>query len=302
MRGMKTLLQDPVRTGTTLLPDGRQLGWAEWGPSSGSPVLFCPGAGMSRWMGLGAGVLERLAVRLISVDRPGLGSSTPAPGIQLWDWATDIQHFATAQGLNGLAAIGYSQGAPFALACAAGGGVTAVAIVAGTDELAHPALRTALHPEVAKLVDLVATEPARAEAFFAGMSPQMMWDMVMGMSSEADRAVFSEPSFAAAYRRALDEGFAQGSAGYVRDTLLAKSRWPFDVEAVRVPVDLWYGGLDTSPVHSPDFGESLGRRLPSARRHLLPQVGSALLWTHSEDILASLLARSGASVATRPAG
>ncbi len=196
--------------------------------------------------------------------------------------------------------VGFSQGAPFALACAAAGVVRAAAIVAGTDELAHPGLRELLHPEVAKLVDLVATEPERAEAFFAGMSAQMMWDMVMRMSSEADRAVFSQPRFAAAYRRALEEGFAQGSASYAWDTILANRRWPFDPGAIRVPVDLWYGGLDTSPVHSPDFGESLARRIPTARRHVLPEAGSALLWTHSEDILVSLLARSRNPEATPP--
>ncbi|MDY7232489.1 alpha/beta fold hydrolase [Hyalangium rubrum] len=290
---MNTLVQGPARTGTTRLSDGRLLGWGEWGPTSGTPVLFCPGAAMSRWLGFGADVLEGLKVRLISLDRPGLGASTPAPGRGLLDWAEDVRGFAAAQGLERLPVVGYSQGAPFALACAAKGVVTGVALVAGGDELAYPALRGMLHPEVAKLVDLSAAEPARAEAFFAGMSVQMMWDMVIGMSSESDRAVFTAPRFAEAYRRALDEGFMQGSAGYARDTVLAMSRWPFDPGAIRVPVDLWYGGLDTSTVHSPDQGETLARRIPTARRQLLPQVGSALLWTHSEDILRSLLSRTG---------
>jgi pimeloyl-ACP methyl ester carboxylesterase len=298
---MNTRIQEPARTGTTQLPDGRLLGWAEWGPMSGIPVLLCPGAATSRWLGFGADVLERLKLRLISVDRPGLGASTAAPGRGLNDWPADIQRLAEAQRLEGLLAVGYSQGAPFALSCAARGVVKGAAIVAGTDELAHPSLRAMLHPEVAKLVELSTAEPARAEAFFAGMSAQMMWDMVIGMSSDADRAVFTEPLFAAAYRRALDESFTQGTAGYARDTLLAMSRWPFEPGAIHVPVDLWYGRLDTSPVHSPDFGETLARRIPSARRQVLPHAGSALLWTHSEDILASLLARSGRPDTTPPA-
>lgn len=282
----------PARLGTTRLPDGRSLGWAEWGPVSGAPVLLCPGAATSRWLGFGAGGVDALNVRLVSVDRPGLGASTPAPTRSLSDWASDVKHLATAQGLEGLMAVGYSQGAPFALACAAAGVVTRVAVVAGTDELAHPALRERLVPDVARLVAQATTEPAQAEAFFAGMSAQMMWDMVLGMSSEADRAVYTEPVFAEAYQRALSEAFSQGSAGYARDTVLAFSPWPFDVGALRVPVDLWYGALDTSPVHSPDHGETLARRMPSARRHLLPHAGGALPWTHGEDILAALLARS----------
>ncbi len=289
---MSTWVSEPARTGTTRLPDGRALGWAEWGPTSGTPVLLCPGAATSRSLGFGANVVDGLKVRLVSVDRPGLGASTPAPGRGLLDWGADVAHLAAARGLEGLAVVGASQGAPFALACAAAGAVTRVALVAGTDELAHPSLRGLLVPDVARLVDLATHEPAQAEAFFAGMSAQRMGDMVLGMSCEADRAVYTEPVFAEAYRRALAEAFSQGSAGYARDTVLAFSPWPFDVGALRVPVDLWYGGLDTSPVHSPDQGESLARRMPSARRHLLPRAGGALLWTHGEDILTSLLARN----------
>jgi pimeloyl-ACP methyl ester carboxylesterase len=286
------VLEPPARTGTTQLPDGRSLGWGEWGPASGTPVLLCPGAATSRWLGLDANVLDKRGIRLISVDRPGLGSSTPAPERELNDWAADIQSWAVARELEGLLAVGFSSGAPFALACAASGVVKGAAIVAGTDELAHPDLRGKLHPEVAQLVELAATEPARAEASFAGLSAQAMWDMIIRMSSDADRAVYTEPRFAAAYQRALAEGFLQGSAGYARDTLLTMSRWPFDPGSIHVPVDLWYGGLDTSPVHSPDSGETLARRIPSAQHHLLPQAGAALLWTHCEEILASLLARA----------
>jgi pimeloyl-ACP methyl ester carboxylesterase len=169
-------------------------------------VLLCPGAATSRLLGLDASALDKRGVRLISVDRPGLGSSTPAPGRELNDWAADIQSWAATRKLEGLLAVGFSSGAPFALACAARGVVKGAAIVAGTDELAHPALRGKLHPEVARLVALAATEPARAEAFFAGLSAQAMWDMIIRMSSEADRAVYTETRFAETYQRALARG------------------------------------------------------------------------------------------------
>ncbi|WP_067133417.1 alpha/beta fold hydrolase [Microtetraspora malaysiensis] len=58
---------------------------------------------------------------------------------------------------------------------------------------------------------------------------------------------------------------------------------------IAVPVDLWYGGHDASSVHSPDHGAELARRIPASRRHLLPEAGGSLLWTHAEEILTSLL-------------
>ena len=66
----------PDRLGTTTLPDGRRLGWSEWGPPGGTPVLLCPGAATSRRLGFGGEVLDDLDVRLVSVDRPGLGGRT----------------------------------------------------------------------------------------------------------------------------------------------------------------------------------------------------------------------------------
>jgi pimeloyl-ACP methyl ester carboxylesterase len=58
--------------------------------------------------------------------------------------------------------------------------------------------------------------------------------------------------------------------------------------SVTVPVDLWYGAEDTA--HSPDNGARLATRVPGARRHVVPGIGGALLWTHAAPILSALLA------------
>ncbi len=54
------------------------------------------------------------------------------------------------------------------LACAAAGDLTDAAVVAGTDELAHPSLAAALPPEVTAMVEAVRTDSAAAETLFAG--------------------------------------------------------------------------------------------------------------------------------------
>ncbi|WP_433467817.1 alpha/beta fold hydrolase [Spirillospora sp. CA-128828] len=108
----------------------------------------------------------------------------------------------------------------------------------------------------------------------------------MDASPKPDLRVYQDPAFAAAYRRALDEAFAQGPDGYARDTTLAMGRWSFDLGQINVPVDLWYGELDTS--HSPDNGATLASRIPHARRHVVEGIGGAVLWTEAARILQSL--------------
>ena len=280
----------PDRLGRTRLPDGRLLGWSEWGPPNGVPILLCPGAATSRRLGFGEDVVEPLGVRLVSVDRPGLGVSTPAPGRTFSDFVDDIRRFAALRGLGRPLMVGNSQGAPFALACAEAGVVSALAVVSGSDEVGAPEFATALPAGPRGLVARVASDPVGAEEFLAGFGPDAMWDMVMGTSPECDLAVYRDAGFTAAYRQALAEGFAQGGAGYARDTVLAMGRWPFPLPEITVPVDIWYGERDTG--HSPDNGAFLAARIPTARRRVVPEAGGALLWTHSGQILTSLLGRA----------
>lgn len=281
----------PPRSTHSLRVDGsRRVGWAEWGPPQGRPVLFCTGAGLSSSLGFGAHVLDELGVRLLCVDRAGLGRSDPDPDKTLDSYARDVARVLESQGIERPAVVGYSQGAPFAVALGGAGVASALALVAGTDELSHPRLRHRLAPDVIRLIDAIAADPAGFEASFAERADaESMWTLILSMSSAVDRALYEHPDFASVFRQSLAEGFAQGPGGYVRDLVLASSPWPTAPERVSVPVHLWYGELDSSPVHSPDFGQTLCARFPSATLHTLPDEGSALLWTRSREILAELV-------------
>lgn len=262
------------------------MAWSEWGPAGGTPVLLSPGAGTSGALGFATDALDRLGVRLIAVDRPGLGGSDPSPNRTLLDGAADVRALATALSLEWPAIVGFSQGAPLALACAANGVVSAAAVVSGTDELW--ALRDSLPPQLQPQIELAASDPAAAEGMFRSMTPEMLLAMVDG-SPEVDLAVYRHPAFAPAFAAAVHEAFVRGPDGFARDTLLAMQRWPFDPATIRVPVHLWYGAVDASPFHSVDHGASLSRRIPNSERTVIPEAAGAILWTHGAEILAALL-------------
>jgi pimeloyl-ACP methyl ester carboxylesterase len=278
----------PVRRGQVLVAPARRMAFSEWGPADGAPVLFSPGAATSGSLGFAASALERLGARLIAVDRPGLGRSDPSPDRTLLDTAADLRALAAALSLDRPAIVGFSQGAPLALACAAIGAVSAVAVVSGTDELAGPALRGKLPPQIGQQLDLAEANPPAAEAMFRGMTAAMLHEMISG-SPAVDLVVYRDPAFAAAFAAAVDEAFVQGPDGFARDALLALQRWPFEPAEIRAPVHLWYGRLDASPLHSVDFGASLARRIPGAACTVIEGAAGAILWTHGAEIVGALL-------------
>lgn len=77
------------------LPDGRKLGYAQFGLLTGRPILYCHGLPGSR---VEAGHLHEAALevgaRIIATDRPGMGSSSPQPGRTLLDHPKDLQQLA----------------------------------------------------------------------------------------------------------------------------------------------------------------------------------------------------------------
>lgn len=265
----------PVREGHLDI-DGRRVGWTEHG--DGEPIVFCNGAAMSSSF-----LFDAPGVRLICIDRAGLGRSSPDPNKSFASYARDVEAVLAHLGIHRPRVIGFSQGGPFAVALA--GLASSLTLVAATDELAHPALRHLLVPDVARLIDAIAADAAGFEATFRA-DAEGLWQLILQMSSSHDRAIYEQPAFATAYRQALAEGFAQGPAGYVRDFVLASQRWPTPPEQIMIPVTLWYGALDTSPVHSPDFGATLAGRFPQVVRHLLADEGGSLLWTRARAIVA----------------
>jgi pimeloyl-ACP methyl ester carboxylesterase len=205
-------------------------------------------------------------------------------------WADDVAELVRQRELRDAVAVGFSQGAPFALQLASAGLVRAVAVVAGQDDFNHPPTFEKLDPQVIAMINGLRNDPEAFKETVGAANPDWLWSMIMSMSSEQDQQAFADEPFASAYRRSLEEGFSQGSSGYVRDLVNTWSPWPFRLEDMRVPVDLWYGRRDISPVHSPNFGETMATRIPRARLFMETDEGTSLLWTRGEEILSELFA------------
>ncbi|HEX2864527.1 MAG TPA: alpha/beta hydrolase, partial [Deinococcales bacterium] len=279
----------PASAGRVVLPDGRVLAWREWGDPDGRPLVYCTGAGLTGRLAFGVAAARAGGWRVLAPDRPGLGASSPHPGKTLASWVEDARAWLSELGLRRPAVLGFSQGAPFALALLHAGLAPAGALVAGQDDLHDPALRARLPEDVRAMLARARNDPAGVEAELNGWaSPEALWRLVMDFSGPADRDFFAREDFAAAYRAALGEAFSQGPGGYARDTLNALSPWPYRPEEIAAPVAVWYGEEDVGLMHSPDQGARLTARLQHARLAVVPGVGARVLWTHANAILSAL--------------
>src|SRR5207244_11105793 len=61
---------------------------------------------------------DHLGLRLVCVERPGIGSSTDHAYHQVRDWAPDVAAVADHLGYDRFMVVGLSGGGPYALACA----------------------------------------------------------------------------------------------------------------------------------------------------------------------------------------
>ena len=156
----------PAPGGTVSLASGRRLSFDDVGDPSGRPVFFlhgCPGSRLSRHPD--DAIAGRAGVRLISVDRPGYGSSDADPAGDEVTQADDVVALADHLGIGRFAVIAWSSGGPTALALAAehpdrieGRGVGRSRIgAAGRVEVVGPA-QPVDHQEAGRPVELTADQ------------------------------------------------------------------------------------------------------------------------------------------------
>ncbi len=255
------------------LPDGRRIGYADYGDPGGFPVFYfhgCPGSRLEAL--LASEAAARQGVRLIAVDRPGYGLSDPKPGRQLLDWPADVSALADTLALKQFSILGASGGGPYALACA----------FRLTDRLHRVGLAAGLAPlreDQLKLTSRLGLLLVRA-AFplihtvlepLARRHPHRMVAIAARLLNSPDREVLKRLGVNAIFQRSLQEAFCQGGAGMRRDMELYGSPWGFSLEEVTHPIELWHGEADR--LLSPQMGRRQAEALPHAIVHLVPGEG-----------------------------
>jgi pimeloyl-ACP methyl ester carboxylesterase len=288
---------------TVELPDGRRLGYAEYGHSNGSPILFFHGVPGSRLSGLLAGVLAApLGGRVIAIDRPGYGLSDFHPRRHLADWPADVSAFAKALGLDRFAVFGHSGGGPYAAATAYAlpERVTSAAIVSGMGPVTTREAWRQMTPRQ-RFTRFVARRAALVRMAMAQTAGQITTDAEAyligrdGITPEVDLEVLRRPTIRAMLKEDLQEAFAQGAGAAAYDIGLLARPWGFALEQIRVPVHIWHGERDRIvPVW---LGRQVAAAIPNSHARFIRDAGHMLFVDRMDDILGTLVERTPPAVA-----
>jgi pimeloyl-ACP methyl ester carboxylesterase len=283
-KNMTEILSFPDKGKTIQLPDRRLLGYAEYGRLSGKPLLYFHGHPGSRSEArFLAEPAAQAGMRLIGVDRPGLGLSTYKAGRRLLDWPDDVAQLADALGLERFAVVGFSGGGPYALACAykLSHRLTACGLVAGVGHTG-PVL-TFLSMWVPWLMLPLVRRSFRTEAQARKSLTQAARSWI-----EPDRKALAAPVVNELMAASLVEALEPGARGAAYDGVLLGRAWGFRLEDVAFPaLYLWHGERDNQvPIAQ---GRAVAERLPHCQAVYYPDEGHiSLIVNRAQDILRAL--------------
>ncbi len=274
--------------------NGRQLGYAEYGDSAGHPVFFFHGFPGSR---LQAGDFNDVArnknCRLIGIDRPGMGCSSPNKSHSLLSWTDDIRALAEHLNIHKFSIIAHSGGAPFALACAykIPEYIANIALVSAMPPTIMPKVKAAM-PFGLRLINGLARSIPGVSWLLMQLQQKVLlkpkiFHKMMQQCPAPDRLICENEEQMDRAILALKEAFKQNVRGAAEEFRLLLKDWGFDLKSIDKPVAIWQGALDKQVLVS--YAKLYQSLLPhSTLRISEDDAHLSMLYSHIDEILDSL--------------
>ena len=280
---------------TIRLRDGRLLGYAEWGDPSGRPLFYFHGWPGARVEGrLGDEAAKAKGVRMIALDRPGMGLSDYQPRRTLVNWPDDVIQLAAAIGLDRFAVLGISGGGPYAAACAwkLSDRLTRAGIVSCLAPLDVPGATAGMSRQNRLAFQIVGRLSVLRRLLMAkaGVSVRRHPDRVLesGLAAAVDKKHLDRPDVRKVLVESLSEAYRSGSRGPAWEMGLYARPWGFRLEDIRTPVYLSHGEQDANaPV---TMGRYLASVIPDCQATFHPGEGHLHFIDRLPEILAAVSA------------
>ena len=241
--------------GTVRVREGRKLGIAEFGTPDGQPIIWFHGTpGARRQVPEEARrIADARGLRIVGIDRPGVGLSTPHHYDKIFDFVPDLEMVVDQLGIDRFAAIALSGGAPYALAAAAGlpGRVPAVGILGGVVPSVGPDAPPGGWVGFAKRFRSVMPLIRHPSGVFLTaavrvlkpLGPQAL-QLYARVTPPGDREVLTRPDVSEMFLDDLTENGGRSMRALLADGILFTRDWGFEPHEIDVPIWWWHGDAD----------------------------------------------------------
>jgi len=276
--------------------DGRRLAYIEFGDPTSPLVIHNHGGPSSRLEGrLLANGATAHGLRLVSVDRPGMGRSTAQKDRSYEGWCNDLLTIADTLGYQQFGVSGWSEGGPWPLAAAA---YLDPARLRHVTSIAGGNYGTFGDMWAAKFMDKVDTVGGKL-ALHHRLEFHLMYEFLgldathfrtsyiktlVKLVNDYDATFLRDPEYAEPFADMSAECFAQGSEPLVDDSELLYHRWAFDVTKIERPVHMWQG-TDDHLVPYP-INKEISDRMPGSVWHEVQGAGHLVAIGEADAIFA----------------
>jgi pimeloyl-ACP methyl ester carboxylesterase len=239
---------------------------------------------------------ERPGVRLIGLDRPGIGGSDLKAGYRLLDWPADVVQVADQLGIERFVVEGLSGGGPYALACAykiphrlIACGLIAPSTGPFMRDVGSRRLRTAIwmldhipwlvRALVRLSIRLRGSDEASIEKRLARNRARL---------GAADNTRLGVPEIRSSFAHAIAESYRQGADANTRDAMIFTRPWGFEIEDITFEkIFLWQGAHNqVMPIAA---ARRLAQALPHCTATFYPDEGHLSTFVnHAQDIWKAL--------------
>ncbi|MCT7661828.1 alpha/beta fold hydrolase [Mycobacterium deserti] len=296
---MVVAIARPKLEGNVAVGEDRQIGFAEFGDPQGRAIFWLHGTpGARRQIPMEARVYaEKAHIRLIGLDRPGIGSSTQYRYDTVVSFAEDLRTIADTLGIDRMVVVGLSGGGPYTLGCAAAmpdrvvaaGVIGGVAPTVGSDAITG-GLMGNLGMRVAPLLQYAGLPIGLiASALIRFIKPvaSPAADLYGRVSPEADRRLLARPEIKAMFLDDLLNGSRKQLAAPFADIVVFSRDWGFRLDEITVPVRWWHGDADHIVPYA--HGQHVVSRLSDAELYPMPGESHLAGLGRAEEILQTMI-------------
>jgi len=280
------------------LPDGRYLEVATLGEPSGHTVLFHHGTpGSANLVKMLAPLAEDGSLFIVTSSRAGYSKSSRLEGRDVASVVGDVRVALDSLGRGDYVVVGWSGGAPHALACAALDAprcLAAWSLASVVPTNLNFDWTEGMGPENVEEFALAKEGGPEYEArmamygdAFAVATKDNVVEMFGGLLSEPDKAVLEPESAREEFAASMRQGFEFGWRGFYDDDQAIMKEWGFDPTTITVPVSVWFGDQDLMVPRT--HGEWLAKSLPTARKRFFAGDGHvSLVVNHLDELSAAI--------------